>query len=372
MSKDLTNSSIDRKNILNNNLAIQEVYVQVGFFGIKFDGKYRFTKQQVADYFEVDIRTIDRVLENHKEELEQSGYEIYTGHKLKGFKEHIIDFVRFNRDKLHVSAIDVGDMEYGNDKYVVTILQLFENEINALQKTSIIGVFTYKTFLNVGMLLTGSEKAQKLRSAILDIVIDFLNKKLGGKTKYINQREEEFLPSAIREYNYRQEFTNALDHFIVENKFKYGQLTDKIYKSIFKENAKEYRQILKLNSKESVRSTMYSEVLDLIAGYENGYANFLKNEFEEKGRKVSLSEAHILFRKYENITESTLIPLREKARSLMASRDLAFREALHEKLKDYINEVSPDDYDKFLGERSMDLEKRLEDNKEVFKRLKDR
>jgi hypothetical protein len=361
MSKDLTNSSIDRKNILNNNLAIQEVYEQVGFYGIKYEGKYRFTKQQVAQYFEVDIRTIDRLLENHKAELEQSGYELYTGQKLKSYKEQVVDFVKLAKEK--------GD---GNDIHVVTIIQLYENEIDSLNKTSVLGTFTYKAFLNLGMLLTGSEKAQKLRSAILDIVIDVLNKKLGGKTKYINQREEEFLPSAIREYNYRTEFTNALDFYIVENKFKYGQLTDKIYKSIFKENAKEYRQILKLNSKESVRSTMYSEVLDLIAGYENGYANYLKIEFEKIGRKLSLSEAHTLFGSYEQITEATLVPLREKARSLMASRDLAFRDALHEKLKEYVDEVSSEDYDKFLGERSMDLEKRLEDNKDVFKRLKDR
>lgn len=72
MRKDLTNSSLDRKNILNNNIVIQEVYQQVGFWGIKFEGKYRFTKQQVAQYYEVDIRTIDRLLENHKEELELS------------------------------------------------------------------------------------------------------------------------------------------------------------------------------------------------------------------------------------------------------------------------------------------------------------
>lgn len=124
------------------------------------------------------------------------------------------------------------------------------------------------------MLLTGPEKAQKLRAAILDIVIDVLNKKIGGKAKFINQREEEYLPSAVREYNYRQEFTNALDHYITENKFKYSQLTDKIYKSIFKENAKEYRKILNLNSKESVRSTMYTEVLDLVAAYENGFELF--------------------------------------------------------------------------------------------------
>ena len=58
--KDLTNSSIERKNILNNKYAITEIYNNVGFYGILFDKKYRFTKLQVANYFEVDIRTIDR------------------------------------------------------------------------------------------------------------------------------------------------------------------------------------------------------------------------------------------------------------------------------------------------------------------------
>ena len=43
-----------------------------------------------------------------------------------------------------------------------------------------------------------------------------------------------------------------------------------------------------------------------------------------------------------------------------------------EKLKEYINAVSAEDYEKFLGERSKSLEERLEDNKEVFIRLKDR
>lgn len=361
MKKDLTNSSLDRKNILNNNIAIQAVYNEVGFYGFKFEGKYRFTKQQIAQYYEVDIRTIDRILENSKEELEQSGYELYAGLKLKSFKEQLVTFISSAKKNMD-----------GNDINVATILQTFESEMDSLSKTSLLGVFTFKAFLNIGMLLTGSEKAQKLRLAILDIVIDVLNKRVGGTTKYINQREEEFLPSAIREYNYRKEFTNALDYYITENKFKYSQLTDRIYKSIFKEACKEYRQILNLNSKESVRSTMYSEVLDLIAGYENGYANYLKTKTEQLERKLSLSEALLLFTEFEQVMEAFVNPLREKARSLMASRDLAFRDALHEKLKNYINEVSSDDFDKFLGERSMDLEKRLEDNKEVFKRLKDR
>lgn len=370
MAKDLTNSVVDRKNILNNNFAIQEVYRQIGFYGIKYDGKYRFTKQQVANYFEVDIRTIERIVEAHKEEITESGYEVYTGAQLKKFKDTITHFINEVRHR-DVPDIDVGNMpETPEDRQAVA--NFFEEELDNLSRTPQLSVFTYKAFLNIGMLLTGSEKAQELRSAILDIVIDVLNQKIGGKAKYINQREEEFLPSAIREYNYRKTFTDALDNYITENKFKYAQLTDKIYKAVFKENAKEYRQILQLNAKESVRSTMYAEILDLIAGYENGFSALLKEESETNGRKLTLSEAHKLFAKYESLTQATLTPLREKARSLMASRDLAFRDALHEKLKDYINEVSAEDYEKFIGERSMDLEKRLEENRDVFRRLKDR
>lgn len=358
MKKDLTNSEIDRKNVLNNSLAITEAYEQIGFQGMLFENKYRFTKQQVASFYEVDIRTIERLLESHQEELISSGYELFTGSRLKKLKTAFQGGIKAGQSD--ISDIHVGD-----------IPDISENEIFSLRAPSI-GIFTFKTFLNLGMLLTSSEKAQRLRSVILDIVIDVLNQKFGGKTKYINQREEEFLPSAIREYNYRKEFANALDFFIVPNKFKYSQLTDKIYKSIFKEDSKEYRQILNLNRKESLRSTMYAEVLDLISGFENGFADHLKNKSVTLGRRLSLSEANLLFTEYEQLMHAFINPLREKARSLMASRDLAFREALHEKLKDYINEVSADDFDKFLGERSMDLEKRLQDNKEVFKRLRDR
>jgi hypothetical protein len=359
MSKDLTNSQVDRKNVLNNNLAIKELYGQLGVAGVRFDGKYRFTKQQIARYFEVDARTIERLLEAYSQEIVESGYEVFAGNRLKNLRNAFLEEGSKNPD-LDVSDTNVGD-----------IRQSAENEVFSLKAPSV-GVFTFKAFLNIGMLLGDSERARELRSAILNIVIDVINKKLGGKTKFINQREEEFLPSAIREHNYRQEFTNALDAFLVPNKFKYGQLTDKIYVSIFKENAKEYRQILNLNSKESVRATMYSEVLDTIASYENGFAKFLKKRFETQQRKLTLKEAHQVFREYEEQMKDAYEPLTEKARSIMASRDMVFRDALHEKLKDYVGIVSSTDFEKFLGEKSKALEERLEENKEVFKRLKDR
>ncbi|MFL5786562.1 MAG: hypothetical protein ACJ748_00795 [Flavisolibacter sp.] len=356
MAKDLTSSLIDRRKVLNNNEAIKEIYNLIGFRGVLVDGKYRFTKNQIAQFFEVDIRTIERLLVEFSDELEENGYEVFIGARLKLLREAFLN----GAEKPDVSDIHVGDIPQGLDYEIIS------------NKAPSIGTFTFKTFLNVGMLLTESERARELRSAVLNIVIDVLNKKFGGSTKYINQREEEFLPSAIREYNYRQEFTNSLDHNIEPNKFKYAQLTDRIYISIFKEDAKEYRQILSLNSKESVRATMYSEVLDLVSSYENGFAAFLKKEFENRGKKLRLSEAHLLFKKFEEMTESVYEPLKEKARGLMASRDMAFRDALHEKLKEYVDTVSMDDIEKFLGEKSKMLEDRIQENKEVFKRLKDR
>jgi hypothetical protein len=49
-----------------------------------------------------------------------------------------------------------------------------------------LGVFNFRAFLNPGMLLTESEKAKALRSVVFDIVIDTLNQKGGGSTRYIN------------------------------------------------------------------------------------------------------------------------------------------------------------------------------------------
>ncbi|MCG8183686.1 DNA-binding protein [Tenacibaculum piscium] len=342
MNKNLTTSKLHRKNILNNNYALEIIYNEISFYGVMFESKYRFTKKQIVEFYEIDQRTIDRYIQKNKTEFEESGYEVLTGKRLKDFK-----------------------LVYGNDINVVTIDE-------SIQKTSILGVFTFRAFLNIGMLLTESEKAKKLRTLILDLVIDSINKKLGGNTKYINQREEEFLPSALREHDYRQEFTNTLDNYVEPSKFKYGQLTNKVYKSIFKEDAQEYRQILNLKKKDTIRSTMYSEVLDLISSYENGFADFLKNHSEKQHRKLSLPETNTLFDQFEILTNAIYQPLREKSRGLMASRDMAFREALHEKLKNYITPLSSEEFDKFLGKKSLDLEQRILNNIDVFKRLKNK
>ena len=65
-------------------------------------------------------------------------------------------------------------------------------------------------------------------------------------------------------------------------------------------------------------------------------------------------------------------PLVERARVKMASRDLAFRDALHKQLTDYVTPLQAAEFERFLGEKSMELAERLEQAKDVFKRLKER
>ncbi|MCP5244775.1 MAG: DNA-binding protein [Burkholderiales bacterium] len=340
MSKDLTNSTIDRQNILNNPYAVAEIEKAAGIQGVVFEGKTVLLKEQVAAFFEVTLRTIENYLEQHARELLHNGYEVLKGNRLKSFKEVI--------KERHVPEIDFGN----------------------ISKTPQLGIFDFRAFLNLAMLISESERAKLLRQAILDIVIDTINQRTGGGTKYINQRDEDFLHSAFVEENYRKQFTDALKDCVAMGNFKYAVYTDKIYVSIFREKANEYRKILKLDNRDNVRATFYAEVLDLIAAYESGFGDMLQKRAVLEGRKLTISEVDSLFKTFES--QAHWKPLIEKARVKMASRDLAFRDALHLQLKEYVTPVQREDYERFLGEKSKELTERLEEAKDVMKRLKER
>ncbi len=337
MAKDLTESLHDRQNILNNRYALQKAEQHLALGGVQFNGEAVFTKQQVMELFEISERTIERYLSSHADELKNNGYQILRGSKLREFKA-----------LSHGTDIDDGT------------------------KTSVLGVFSFRAILNLGMLLTDSERAKELRSRVLDIVIDVLAERAGGHTKFINQRDQDYLMAAFQEENYRKQFTDALDKYVDGNKWKYGRFTNLIYQSIFHENATEYKKILKLAEKDKIRETMYSEVLTLIASFESGIAHELERQSTSQGRPLTQKEAELLFASFEQ--HPLFRPLITDARTKMASRDLCFRDALHEKLEAYIKSVPEADFERFLGEKSKSLEEQLSDPEtlDVFKRLKDR
>ncbi len=105
-------------------------------------GVYRFTKEQIAKFYEVDTRTIERYLESNIDEISNNGYEVLRGKRLKELK-------------ITIKNSDDTDIDVGN-------------------KTVQLGLFNFKSLLNIGMLLTESKRAELLRKAVLDIVIDVI------------------------------------------------------------------------------------------------------------------------------------------------------------------------------------------------------
>ena len=115
---DLTISNIERQNVLNNRFAIEEAQKALNVEGMLFEGEYRFTKKMVADFYGVEERTIERCLEENEAELKYNGYVLCKGKTLKDLK-----------------------------------LQ-FAPVINVGSKTTQLGLFSFRAFLNIGMLLT--------------------------------------------------------------------------------------------------------------------------------------------------------------------------------------------------------------------------
>ena len=64
---DLTTSQLDRQNILNNSIAIKEIEHELSNYigGTIWKNQIWFTKEYLANFFQVDIRTIERIIESH-------------------------------------------------------------------------------------------------------------------------------------------------------------------------------------------------------------------------------------------------------------------------------------------------------------------
>lgn len=331
--KDLTTSTIERQNILNNRFAIETIQEKLAIEGMLFEGEYRYTKKMVADFYGVEERTIERYLETHSDELKHNGYILCKGKLLKEFK------LRF------APVINIGS------------------------KTTQLGLFNFRSFLNIGMLLTDSEQAKKMRSFILDIVITTINEKTGGGTKFINRRDINYYLAAIQEDNYRRVLTSSVKNYVIGHQtYKYAQVTDLIYRAVFKENAKEYREILKLDTKDNVRHTLYSEVLLVLSSFENGVGIAIKETYEKTGILLTMNDVEAIVNQL--LEHPMQKPYLNDARSKMASRDFSFRDAFHSNIAEYLRAVTPEEFERFIGDQSVDFDTILEGNKDVLERLK--
>ena len=138
MAKDLTTSKLDRQNVLNNDIAFPEIQKAVNVKCIIWNDNLYLTKDMVATFFGVEVRTIERYINKYSEELQGNGYAVLKGKKLEEF------------------------------------LKIYENnfatDINVGHKIRNLTVFDFRSFLNIGMLLSESERSKNLRQLKLDIV----------------------------------------------------------------------------------------------------------------------------------------------------------------------------------------------------------
>ena len=116
--KDLTSSNVDRQNILNNPLILSNLQDYFGIPGMLFQEEYRYTKQQISEFYQIDTATIERYLEGNENELKHNGYVVLKSKNLKEFK-----------------------IQYGHI-------------LNLSSKTSQLGVFNFRSFLNLGTSLS--------------------------------------------------------------------------------------------------------------------------------------------------------------------------------------------------------------------------
>ena len=126
--KDLVVSQVDRQNILNNPYALREIERATRITGIPFEGKTVVLKEQVSAFFEVTPWTIDNYIDKFGDELRQNGYGVLRGNRLKTFK-------------VFVREQGVNETDFVN--------------IKAPQ----LGIFDFRAFLNIAMLIVESEHA---------------------------------------------------------------------------------------------------------------------------------------------------------------------------------------------------------------------
>lgn len=100
---------------MNNKYAIANIQNSLGITGMLFEDEYRFTKKMVADFYEVDERTIERYIEQFADELSANGYILCKGKRLKDLK-----------------------LQFGH-------------VINVGSKTTQLGLFNFRAFLNIGV-----------------------------------------------------------------------------------------------------------------------------------------------------------------------------------------------------------------------------
>jgi restriction system protein len=146
-SKSLRSSVLDRTDVLD----------RVKALSLLPDGMH-VTTAMVAAYFEVAVKSLESVVEVHREELELSGYQVLTG----------------------------------------TRLTLFKRASGIQSRSRALALFSRRTVLNVAMLLRDSEIARQVRAYLLDMEYLARTQPVDNPARVVGRDELEAWTAGVR------------------------------------------------------------------------------------------------------------------------------------------------------------------------------
>lgn len=157
--------------------------------------------EQVANFYEVSNKSIQTVVDRNREEFEGDGVIVLKGEELKEFKQKLTDL-------------------HGEDQLPIG------------KRTANLMIMTKRAMLRIGMLLTASSVAVKVRNYLLNLE----ENSTVEQKKWAMQREVGKID--------RKRMTTAIKDYLPESpnkKFAYPNYTNMIYKVLFGKDAKTIR-----------------------------------------------------------------------------------------------------------------------------------
>lgn len=182
---------------------------------------------QVAEFYEVSPKAISTVIDRNRSELEDDGIVVLKGEELRKFKDNLT-------------------LLHGEDELID-------------KRTPSLTLLTKRAMLRIGMLLTTSDVAKKVRSYLLNL--DEIATK--EQKEWAIQREVGKVD--------RKRMCTALAEYLPDSKnkkFAFPNYTNMIYKIIFGKTAKQLKEERNMSSNDLLRDSFDKEELKLVDEFE--------------------------------------------------------------------------------------------------------
>lgn len=179
--------------------------------------------EQVSSYYEVSNDAIKKIIQRHRDELEEDGITVLKGESLKELRQNICEG--------HEVPTKISN------------------------KTTTLTILTKRAMLRIGMLLTTGSIAKKVRTHLLNC-----EEETSQETQiWLAKREAGIID--------RKRMTTAIGKYIPEGKnkrFAYPNFTNCIYKAIFGKDAKTMRSERGFEKNEKLRDSFTGRELELV------------------------------------------------------------------------------------------------------------